>query len=339
MSASTAHISLGMLRLDPAAESGRIEKWIRETVERKLRRKGVVLGLSGGIDSSVVAALCSRAVGPERVLGLLMPEMESSDDSIRFAELVAKSLGISTVIEDISPALQALGCYSRRDDAIRTIVPEYQTGWKCKLVLSDLASGAQYAIASLVVKPPHGAEKKVRLTSQAYSAIVAASNFKQRTRKAVEYFHADRLQYAVAGTPNRLEYDQGFFVKNGDGAADIKPIAHLYKSQVYQLAAFLNLPQEIQTRPSTTDTYSLPQSQEEFYFSVPLETFDLCLFGKNHGISAAQVASAVGMTVEQVERVYASIDAKRRATAYLHRPPLLVEGVGEIAGSSHDSER
>ncbi len=338
MSASAADISLDMLKLDPAAESGRIEKWIREAVESKLRRKGVVVGLSGGIDSSVVAALCSRAVGPERVLGLLMPEMESSDESIRFAELVARYLGISTVIEDISPALQALGCYARRDEAIRTIVPEYEASWKCKLVLSDVSAGAQYAIASLVVKPPQGAAKKVRLTSQAYSAIVAASNFKQRTRKEIEYFHADRLQYAVAGTPNRLEYDQGFFVKNGDGAADIKPIAHLYKSQVYQLAAFLNLPQEIQTRPATTDTYSLPQSQEEFYFSVSLETFDLCLFGKNHGISAAQVASAVAMTVEQVERVYASIDAKRRATAYLHRPPLLVEEVGEIAGSPHGSE-
>lgn len=331
MSASAAHISLDVLKLDPAAESGRIEKWIRETVERTLRRKGVVVGLSGGIDSSVVAALCSRALGRERVLGLLMPEMESSDDSIGYAELTAKSLGISTLIEDISPALQALGCYTRRDEAIRTIVPEYEAGWKCKLVLSDMSAGAQYAISSLVVKPPQGPEKKVRLTSQAYSAIVAASNFKQRTRKMIEYFHAERLQYAVAGTPNRLEYDQGFFVKNGDGAADLKPIAHLYKSQVYQLSAFLNLPQEIQSRASTTDTYSLPQSQEEFYFSVPLETFDLCLFGKNHGISAARVAGAVGMTAEQVERVYASIDAKRRATAYLHRPPVLVEEVGEIA--------
>lgn len=329
MSATKPVISADALRIDAAAETSRIESWIRETVLRVLRRKGVVLGLSGGVDSSVVAALCVRALGAERVQGLLMPEMESSGDSVRYGGLVAHALGIGTLLEDITPILQAFGCYKHRDYAIRTVVPDYGPGWKCKLVLPDAASGALYAISSLVVKPPHAEERKVRLTSQAYSSIVAASNFKQRTRKALEYFHADRLQYAVAGTPNRLEYDQGFFVKNGDGAADIKPIAHLYKTQVYQLAAFLNLPEEIQKRPSTTDTFSLPQSQEEFYFSVSLQAFDLCLFGKNRGISPTDVACAAGMTVEQVENVYASIDAKRRATSYLQAPALLVEQIGE----------
>jgi NAD+ synthase len=241
-------------------------------------------------------------------------------------------LGIPTVLEDISPILQASGCYQRRDEAIRTVVPEYASDWKCKLVLSGAAVGAQYAISSLVVRSPEGAERKVRLTAQAYSQIVAASNFKQRTRKMLEYFHADRLNYVVAGTPNRLEYDQGFFVKNGDGAADIKPIAHLYKTQVYQLAEYLSIPEEIQKRPSTTDTFSLPQSQEEFYFSVPLESMDLCLFAKNLGIGAKEVASAVAVSPEHVERVYASIEAKRRATAYLHLPPLLVEVVPQICG-------
>lgn len=327
MSATKAVIPADILRIDAAAETSRIESWIREKVLHILHRKGVVLGLSGGIDSSVAAGLCARALGPERVLGLLMPEMESAQDSVKYGELVARSLGIRTALEDISAILRAFGCYERRDEAIRTIVPDYGAGWKCKLVLPEAASGARYAISSLVVKPPQGEERKVRLTSQAYSAIVAASNFKQRARKALEYFQADRLQYAVAGTPNRLEYDQGFFVKNGDGAADIKPIAHLYKTQVYQLAAFLNLPEEIQRRASTTDTFSLPQSQEEFYFSVSLQALDLCLFGKNHGISPAEIAPAAGMSAEQVQNVYASIDAKRQATTYLQLAPLLVEKV------------
>jgi NAD+ synthase len=324
-------VSADVLNIDAAAESTKIESWICKTVGQKLRRRGVVLGLSGGIDSSVVAALCARALGAESVLGVFMPELDSSDDSLKYGELLAKSLGIPTLLEDISPMLLATGCYRRRDEAIRTVVPEYASDWKCKLVLSDVTTGARYAISSLVVKAPHAEEKKVRLTAQAYSSIVAASNFKQRTRKMLEYFHADRLQYAVAGTPNRLEYDQGFFVKNGDGAADIKPIAHLYKTQVYQLAAYLNVPKEIQSRPPTTDTFSLPQSQEEFYFSVPLKIMDLCLFGKNHGISAADVAEVTNLPPEHVERVYASIEAKRNATGYLQQPPLLVEDVPQIS--------
>lgn len=259
-----------------------------------------------------------------------MPELDSSDDSLRYGELLATSLGISTILEDISPILCAARCYERRDEAIRSVVPEYASDWKCKLVLADAAAGAQYAISYIVVRSPEGEEKKVRLTAPAYSQIVAASNFKQRTRKMLEYYHADRLQYAVAGTPNRLEYDQGFFVKNGDGSADIKPIAHLYKTQVYALAAYLQIPEAIQQRPSTTDTFSLPQSQEEFYFSVPLEKMDLCLYGKNHGLKPEEIAEAANLTHEQVKRVYASIDAKRRATRYQQLSPLLAETVPEI---------
>jgi NAD+ synthase len=168
---------------------------------------------------------------------------------------------------------------------------------------------------------------KHRMPAAVYLGIVAATNMKQRTRKQLEYYHADRLNFAVIGTPNRLEYDQGFFVKNGDGAADVKPIAHLYKSQVYALAAYLGVPEEICRRPPTTDTWSLAQTQEEFYFALPYDRMDLCLYGFNHGIPANDVASAVGITPEQVERVWKDIVAKRKVARYLHRSPMLVEPV------------
>ena len=158
----------------------------------------------------------------------------------------------------------------------------------------------------------------MRLPPAAYLQLVAATNFKQRMRKMIEYYHADRLNYAVAGTPNRLEYDQGFFVKQGDGAADVKPIAHLYKTQVYALAEYLGVPEEIRRRPPTTDTFSLPQTQEEFYFALPYDQMDLCLYAQNHGVAADEVAPRVGLTAEQVERVFRDIEAKRRATRYLH---------------------
>jgi len=321
-----------VLEIDAARTAGRIEASIRESVFRQLRRKGAVLGLSGGIDSSVAAALCVRALGKDRVLGLFMPEADSCEDSLRLGRDLAGCLGIRTELEDITPILAGARCYERRDDAIRTVVPEYGEGWKSKIVLPNLRDGSAYSLFSVVVRSPAGAERCVRLTAEAYLGIVAATNFKQRARMVVEYYHADRLNHAVVGTPNLLEYDQGFFVKYGDGAADLKPLAHLYKTQVYQLAKYLDVPREIQERPPTTDTYSLPQSQEEFYFALPYGQMDLCLYGMNHGVPAAEVAAATGLTVEQAERAYRLIDSKRSATRHLHLPPMLVEDAGPDPG-------
>jgi NAD+ synthase len=319
--------SQDVLQIDAAHVATRIEARMRESIFEQLKRKGAVLGLSGGIDSSVAAALCVRALGRDRVLGLLMPEADSGEDTSRLAQLLADFLGIRTVTEDITPILQTAGCYQRRDEAIRLVVPEYGDGWKCKLVLPTLGDGSAYPVFSIVVRSPAGMETRIRLTPEAYLGIVAATSFKQRIRKMMEYYYADRLHYAVVGTPNRLEYDQGFFVKYGDGAADLKPLAHLYKTQVYQLGQYLQIPREIRLRVPTTDTYPLPQSQEEFYFAVAYDKMDLCLYGMNHDVPAADVAEATGLTVDQAEQVYRWIESKRSATRYLHTPPLLVENV------------
>jgi NAD+ synthase len=324
MGTSTAVLA-DVLRIDPARETERIVEAIRDQVLHQLRRKGAVVGVSGGIDSSVVAFLCARALGKDRVFALFTPEADSSPDSLRLGRLLTEQLGIRSALEDIAPILKGARCYERRDECIRSVVPEYGEGYKSKIVLPNMVDSDRYAVFSIVVQAPDGTTRKLRLTPNAYLGIVAATNFKQRGRKMIEYHYADLLQFAVAGTPNRLEYDQGFYVKNGDGSADFKPIAHLYKSQVYQLAAYLGVPQEIQGRPSTTDTYSLEQSQEEFYFALPLAKMDLCLYGKNNGMTAAELAPVAGLEEEQVERVYAMIDSKRRMTRYLASPPLLVE--------------
>ncbi|HEU5178987.1 MAG TPA: NAD(+) synthase [Burkholderiales bacterium] len=312
-----------ILAIDAEAEIERIAQSLRAQVLGEFRRRGAVLGLSGGIDSSVVAALCVRAFGKDKVLGLFMPERHSSDDALTLGRLLADTLGIEAIVEDIAPALEGLGCYRRQDEAIRSIVPQYGPGWKCKLVLPSILEAGRLNVTRLTVQSPAGDISTVRLTPAAYLQIVAATNYKQRVRKMTEYYHADRLNYAVAGTPNRLEYDQGFFVKQGDGAADVKPIAHLYKTQVYQLAAQLGVPEEIRRRPPTTDTFSMPQTQEEFYFALPYDRMDLCLYALNHGIPAEEVAPLVELTPEQVARVFKDIEAKRRSTKYLHTPPLL----------------
>lgn len=325
-----AAFPLSALRIDPAHETERITNRIAEVVFRQFKRKGAVIGVSGGIDSSVVAFLCARALGKDRVLALFTPESDSSPDSLRLGRMVADSLGAQHALEDISGILRAAGCYARRDNAIRMVVPEYGDGYKSKIVLPNIAEGREYAIFSVVVQSPTGETSKVRLSAKAYLGIVAATNFKQRTRKMMEYHYADLMQYAVAGTPNRLEYDLGFFVKNGDGAADFKPIAHLYKSQVYQLAEYLGVPEEIRSRLPTTDTYSLEQSQEEFYFSLPLEKMDFCLYGKNNGLPAAEVAEAAGLTQDQVVRVYKMIESTRKATPYLRSNPVLIDSLSDV---------
>lgn len=319
------------LTIDAPSEVKRIQDAIVTQVRGTLHRRGVVVGLSGGIDSSVVAALCVGALGARRVLGLLMPERDSSPDSLRLGKLIADHLGIESLVEDIAPALEGLGCYRRQTEAIREVFPAYGDGWKCKLTLPSILDSERLNVFQLTVESPSGEQTTSRMPPSAYLGLVAATNFKQRIRKMLEYFHADRMAYAVAGTPNRLEFDQGFFVKQGDGAADLKPIAHLYKTQVYQLAAYLNLPEEIRSRPPTTDTFSMAQTQEEFYFALPYQSMDLCLYGHNHGVPAADVASAIGLGKAQVERVYRDIEAKRRSTRYLHESPLFVEPVAEVA--------
>lgn len=310
------------LALDAGEEADRIVASMREQVLGTLRRRGVVVGLSGGIDSSVVASLCVRAFGKEKVLGIFMPERDSSGDSLRLGRVIAAQLGIETIVEDIAPALEAIGAYQRQIEAIRTVVPAYGEGWKCKLVLTSVLQSKGLNITRLTVEDPEGKVDTVRLPLAAYLQIVAATNYKQRIRKMTEYYHADRLGFAVAGTPNLLEYDQGFFVKQGDGMADVMPIAHLYKTQVYQLAEYLGVDAEIRSRPPTTDTFSMAQSQEEFYFALPYHLTDLCLFGVNNGVSPTDVASAAGLTGDEVTKVFKDIEAKRRAARYLHAQPL-----------------
>jgi NAD+ synthase len=320
-----ATLSPAVLHIDAAAVAGQIETAIRDAVGERLRRKGLVVGLSGGIDSSVVGALAARALGPDRVIGLLMPEADSSPESASLATALAETFGIRTHTEDITGILTAAGCYRRRDDAIRSFLPEYGDGDRCKIVLPDVISRPGYSIYSIVIRTPSGDERRMRLPLDAYLGIVAATNFKQRVRKMMEYYYADRFRYAVAGTANRLEHDQGFFVKQGDGAADVKPIAALYKSQVYQLADYLGVPEEIRRRRPTTDTYSLEQSQEEFYFGLSLEQTDLCVYARDHGIAATSAADAVGLTPEQMARAYQVIDSKREAARYLHEPAIVIQ--------------
>lgn len=307
------------LAFDAEAEVTRITQSIRELLRTKINRRGLVIGISGGVDSAVCAALCVKALGAKKVFGLLMPEQDSSASSTSLGELVAQQLGIDYEIKNISSSLTAIGCYEWRDKAIKNLFPAYDGTWKNKIAIEGGVEG-KINHFKLIVEDPSGELHNAILPLNEYLTIVAATNFKQRVRKTTEYFHAERLNYAVIGTPNRLEYDQGFFVKGGDGLADIKPIAHLYKTQVYALAKHLGLPDVICNAIPSTDTYSLQQGQDEFYFALPYQQMDLALWGYNHGIAASEVAAELNLSAETIAYVYKDIAAKRKTTRYLHMP-------------------
>jgi NAD+ synthase len=308
-------LSWNVLDIDCEAEANDIGVRLRALVSGELRKRGLVVAVSGGIDSSVCAALAVRALGNQRVQGLILPERDSSDESATRAQALCEFLGMPVLNTNIAPTLEAIGCYRWRDEAVRRAVPEYQDDWGMKIVIAGGLSG-QINHFRIVAQAPDGQRIERRLDLVDYLQIVAATNFKQRIRKTLEYFHADRLNYAVVGTPNRLEYDQGFFVKNGDGSADVKPIAR-----------FLGLPQGICDAAPTTDTYSLPQGQDEFYFALPYRTMDLALWAYVHGVPAGQLAKVLQVNEQQAARVYADIEAKRRAARYLHLAALLVKPV------------
>jgi NAD+ synthase len=316
------------LDLDHAVEADRIAARLRDILARQLRRRGLVVAISGGIDSSASVSLAVRALGPERVFGLILPERDSSDDSAARAHILAAHLGIRTETVDIAPALDAIGCYTARDAAVRNALPEYGAGWKFKIVIDGGIEG-RFNRFRLIAEAPDGTLHDRDLPLADYLTIVAATNFKQRIRKTLEYFHADRLNYAVVGTPNRLEYDQGFFVKNGDGSADVKPIAHLYKSQVYGMARHLGLPERVCAAVPTTDTYSLSQGQDEFYFALPYREMDLALYALNHGYPADALAAVLGIAPARAQAIHDDIRNKRRTTQYMHLPPVLVVDVPE----------
>lgn len=321
MTTKTFHRDI--LKLDPEKEVERIVEHIRHTTFKVLRRKGGVIGVSGGIDSSLVLALAVRAMKPSRIVSLLLPEMESSPESAAMARELCHKFGTEPLVEDMTGPLWGFGAYQRRDEAIRRVFPEYDSTYKFKITLpSGIEEGQMLNFFSGTIVSPEGEEQTKRLPPKELRQIIASTNFKQRTRASMLYYYADLHDFAVLGTPQLNEHEQGFFVKHGDGAMDVRPIGHLYKTQVFELARYLGVPESICNRPPTTDTYTAGSTHEEFYFRLPFETMDLIWYGLKNEIPAEVVAKEMDLETEQVERIYADLIQKKRTTDYLRTPPI-----------------
>lgn len=297
---------------------------LKTDVARKLQRRGAVIGISGGIDSSVCLALSAKAFGPKNVTAIMLPEQDSSDDSRLLAEKLATKFDVTnTLVEDITKALDGFGCYQRRDEAISRVISSFDPLVdKAKIeIKQDVASNLPPAFSVTVIKPNGDVLSKL-LPVKEYLQIVASTNFKQRSRMSMLYYHAERLHYAVIGTPNKHEVEQGFFVKHGDGGADVMPIGHLYKTQVYQIARYLGVPQEIIDRTPTTDTYTAEQTQEDFFYQMPFEQMDLIWYGWENEYPADEVGNVMGRTTQEIESIYTNFVRKRKTTEYLRMRPI-----------------
>jgi len=295
---------------------------LKNDVSFLLRRRGAIVGISGGIDSSVTMALAAKALGPEHVVGIIMPEKDSSGESKSLALKLADRFGVKTIEENITGALDGFACYKRRDEAVAKVFPEYDPAtYQMKIGIKAVSNNLP-PVFSVTIIDKNGVSQSKMLPPNEYMQIVAASNFKQRARLSMLYYHADRLHYAVIGTPNKHEVEQGFFVKYGDGGADVMPIAHLYKSQVYQLAEHLGVPQEIIDRTPTTDTYTAEQTQEEFFYQMPYQEMDLIWYAFENNISPEETGSVMGKTADEIKLIFNNLSRRKVTTDYLRMAPV-----------------
>lgn len=317
---------LDILKIDAEKETGRLIGFLQDQVRTVYRRSGIVVGLSGGIDSAVMAELSLRAVGKDAVMGLVLPERESNPVSSSYARAHAEKMGIPYRETDITATVDSVMGYERRDEYIRTLIPEYGPGCTYNISLpTDLLERESFSFYVLQVRLPDGNLKKKRLGFEAFRAITSFANIKIRSRMLHLYNEAERRGYVVAGTTNRTEYLLGDFCKYGDGGTDLEALAHLYKNQIYQLADYLGVIPEIINRSPSPDTFSLPVTDQEFFFRIPFDKLDHLLYAWEYGIDAQEAASALGLGEEAVKRAFTDFTTKSRATAHLRVMPYSME--------------
>lgn len=323
------------LAIDAPAEIARIVTALAQHLVEPLDRRGCVVVLSPSVESALCAALAVRAVGQEHVLGLSLPDRENRPGDDALARRTAEHLGIELVVEDITPVLEAVGCYSRRNAAIRLLIPRFTEAWRWQLLARQEPTGSEReAFHQIVAESPEGERLVLRVPPPEHHAIAAATAFRYRVRAMLAYYYADLRQSAVIGSLNRRQFEQGEFVKGGDGLSDIEPLAHLYSTQIAQLAAAMHIDASAIPR-AVADVAAEFDAEGELRAAMAEDTFEMVLNAFNRGVHHSVTAARVGYSAAQVARLYRDISRRRRATRYLHIPTLLTS---EVAGEAQRAD-
>ncbi|MHC2994659.1 MAG: NAD(+) synthase [Candidatus Atribacteria bacterium] len=282
------------MEIEPEKVSLSLESFIKEYTQ-KLEREGAILGLSGGIDSAVIAVLCVRALGPKKTLALIMPEKDSKKEHTKDALNFARELNIETKLIDITPYLEELEIYK--------LFP-----------LDKLLSWGRLK-GALIRKAYHFYERKTEkrpfsesllgFKDKEYSSYIAKGNayyrVKHRLRMILLYLFGELENRLVVGAANKSEYKIGYFVKHGcDDATDIMPLLNLYKTQVRELARYLNIPSRIIKKPPSPDI--MPGLADEEVIRISYEKMDLILLALEKGLKLSDIVKA--LEIEEDEVIY-----------------------------------
>ena len=315
-----------ILKINAQRESTIVQEFMSAQTKGTPKKDGIIVGISGGIDSAVVAALAVAAVGKDKVFGLILPEKESSPDSAKFGQLVIDSLGIQHDTMDLTDAVESFTAYQARDEIIKSIFPDYDESYRFNIRLpQNLLEVDRYNFYTLCIDNGKGDTRQKRLAKNQFLAITAAANVKIRSRMIALYFLGEQMNYLVAGTTNKTEFMLGDFCKFGDGGNDVECVSHLYKSQIYQLGEFYGTPQEVMERTPSPDTFSLAVSDKDFYFCLPFDILDPLLYAWEYKSDINAVARELNLTTEQIERVYRDFDSKHSTTEHIRQLPYAIE--------------
>lgn len=280
----------------------RITDFIKYEVYDKFQKSGAVVGLSGGVDSAVTAALCTKSLGAEKVLGLIMPEKESEPTSLLHAQKLAQKFNIRTEIVDITPILDSFGVYRCKESIIKNKFPDFNDRCKYRIVVPPKLKNT-IGIPFVEMLDEKNKQHKLKISTTDFLALTAATSIKHRVRMTMLYFHGEKNNLCVIGTTNKSEYLQGYFVKYGDGGSDVEPLVNLYKSQVYQIGRFLNIPEEILTKEASPDVWSFPATDKEFFFSVPYDIVDLLLYAQENNLSVKEIQKFTNLSEENIKNL------------------------------------
>jgi NAD+ synthase len=292
-----------VLAIDAAGTADRIEQSLRAEVLGALHRKGVVVALSGDLDSAVVATLAVRALGPMRVLGLLLPERGTPPERTARACTLAASLHIETASEDLDAALEGTGYFRRFSAALAKALPGVDLTWRTRLSFPPQTEEGRLNVSLLTAEAPDGTRRSARLSSPVLLELVSVMRLRQRVRAALVAVQAERRHFAVAASPGRFEPAPGLPLELPP-AGTLEPTAQLYATQVHALSRYLGLPDDLRAASVWPDPLPLPP-----------EHVDLCLYALNNHLPSEEVAKALGVAPRRVEQTFRVLEAKQRTAS------------------------